>query len=272
MHDPPITLCNEIVIARFKHGQQKDGVQVGGDYLCPIITPHIESPNITIFDPIHISTDDEKWKDDYNDLYNLLSTKKQYILLGGDHSIGNSSVAASIKKVDKIENLYVLWIDAHSDTNTIEMSLTKNYHGTPLASLRGYEKPWFPIKSTLVLSNLLYFGIRDMDLYELQKNKEDNIYSTSILDEIKYKLKTIIDKNPDACFHISFDVDSLDPSYIDSTGVLAERGLKPDDIIGVINYIKNKTIALDIVEFNPLIGNVDKSKKVIEDIIFKICL
>ncbi len=238
-----------LVNAYFDKGQKKKGVKYGCDELKDLFT---NKKLIEIHD------------ENYEQLYNTLKMIPNYILLGGDHSIGQSSVASSIYKIDDVKNLYVIWIDAHGDINTYTSSITKNLHGMPLSGIVGYEKPWFNIKENLPLSNLLYFGIRDLDQFEKEKIESDNIFFTSNTE--------IILSNKKAKFHISFDVDSLDPTFLDSTGCVVEHGLHPDDIITVINTIYNTMIALDIVEYNPLLGDNIKSKKTMKYIIKKLKL
>jgi arginase family enzyme len=134
----------------------------------------------------------------------------------------------------------------------------------------GYGDPWFPIKSNLPFSNLLYFGIRDLDDFEQQKVTDNNIFNTRLLNEMVNKIANILSENSNAVFHISFDVDALDSSIIKSTGCVVDSGLFPEDVITVINMVKHKLIAFDLVEFNPDIGSHDDvsiSYKSIEQIV-----
>ncbi len=62
---------------------------------------------------------------------------------------------------------------------------------------------------------------------------------------------------------ISFDVDSLDPSYVDSTGTRASGGIIPKDINNIMTMSDN-IVHLDITEFNPLIGDKVKSMEAVK--------
>lgn len=57
------------------------------------------------------------------------------------------------------------------------MSKTKNYHGMPLSFACGVDKtfPWVNKLKTLPLSNLIYYGIRDLDEYEQIFVKDNKI-------------------------------------------------------------------------------------------------
>lgn len=249
-----------LINAPFQQGQRKSGVEKGCEALQKLITDNIGINLVEHVEPTILSTENnDRWKQDYFKLYQRLSIITQpYILVGGDHSIGMSSVASSIHKVDNVDNLYVIWIDAHADTNTMEASITKNIHGQPLAGIMGYEDPWFEIRENLPFANLLYFGIRDLDDFEQQKITEHNIFNTRVLSDMVKKIELILNNNPNAVFHVSFDVDALDSSIMKATGCVVDSGLFPNDVITVINMVKHKLIAFDLVEFNPDIGdNVD---------------
>lgn len=246
-----------LINAPFQQGQRKSGVEKGCEALQKLITSNFDIQQVLHVTPTILSTaDNDVWKQDYFKLYSFLSTlSSPYILVGGDHSIGMSSVASSIHKVDNVNNLYVIWIDAHADTNTMEASITKNIHGQPLAGIMGYEDPWFEIKSNLPFTNLLYFGIRDLDDFEQQKIIENNIFNTRVLSEMVNKISNILSENPNAVFHVSFDVDALDSSIMKATGCVVDSGLFPMDVVTVLNMVKHKLIAFDLVEFNPDIGD-----------------
>jgi arginase len=181
------------------------------------------------------------------------------ITLGGDHSIGHITVGSSIQKYK--DNILILWIDAHADINTFESSLSKNTHGTPVSGLIGLEKTWIPeIKHLLKPENLVYYGIRDLDDYEKDILNKNNIKTITIT-ELKEKIKSYDN------IHVSFDVDSLDNSYLDSTGTVAENGITPDEVIECFKICKDKIRAFDIVEFNPYIGDYHKSMETMKYII-----
>lgn len=261
-------LFDVMVCAYYGQGQHKSGVERGSDYLCKNVKEcfNINKYCLVSPDTKEVSTGNN-WQKDYKKLYDYLKQQKSYILIGGDHSIGMSSVASSIYKTSDVNNLYVLWIDAHADTNTMEASITKNIHGQPLASIMGYENPWFPIKETLPATNLLYFGIRDLDDYEKEMINKNNIFNTSDLQKMLSKIDDIIKNNSDAIFHISFDVDALDSTIMDSTGCVVNDGLLTVDVSSVVNYVKSRLMAFDLVEFNPDLGNKDKSLETINQIL-----
>ena len=72
-----------------------------------------------------------------------------------------------------------------------------------------------------------------------------------------------IRKNPDLQFHISFNVDALDPNYISSTGTTVKNGLHPEQVRNIIEetLATNQLKSMDVVEFNPQIGDPSHSIK-----------
>jgi arginase len=268
-----------IISANCNQGQTKNGVMTGPVVIMDIINQIISfKTSLVNINNVIISnkcfSNNDGYKILFNTHLNMLEsyTKKSnpVITLGGDHSIGHSTVSSSISKFK--DDLLVIWIDAHADLNTHDTSITKNTHGMPVSGLIGLESNW--ISSSIPIlkpKKLIYFGIRDLDQAEVDFIQNLGIKSfmhldglTKYLDEVDITNKKI---------HISFDIDSLDPSYLNSTGTLAPGGLKPSDVIGLYRYIKSKTniVALDIVELNPELGDLDLSKstlrKILEDIL-----
>jgi arginase len=284
-HSPRSTVpFTNSVLAIYGQGQKKSGVENGPFLLSAMVNKVLGIHRNALAIPKHPetvrpSTDltsvavtnsivPASWQKDYENLYAYLASQSSpYVLIGGDHSIGQSSVAASIARIDDVNNLYVLWIDAHADMNTMEASPSKNIHGQPMAAIMGYENAWFPIKAILPTTNLLYYGIRDLDPFEVEMIHRDNIYNTRKLEEILEKILEIKRTNVKARFHVSFDVDALDPSVLSATGCLVEDGLMPKEVATVINAVKDICLALDLTEFNPSLGDVDQSLMTVQSIL-----
>jgi hypothetical protein len=152
-HSPRSTVpFTNSVLAIYGQGQKKSGVENGPFLLSAMVNKVLGIHKNALCFPKHPgtvlppSTDPTSvyvaavgssnsvvaaaWKKDYEDLYSYLAFQTlPYLLIGGDHSIGQSSVAASIARIDDVNDLYVLWIDAHADMNTMEASSSKNIHG-----------------------------------------------------------------------------------------------------------------------------------------------
>jgi arginase family enzyme len=106
---------------------------------------------------------------------------------------------------------------------------------------------------------LYYFGIRDLDTFESNLIREYDIRHTNHINDDIINFITTAPK-----LMISFDVDSLDPEYVNSTGTRASGGIKPVDINSIMTMAKN-LVHLDITEFNPLIGDKVKSMRAVSE-------
>ena len=258
-------MFDTIITCPWKRGQSKDGVDKGAHEI-------LEYIKLKQFELKYIDIPD---CNESNELYN----KKLYeqhlkcigntLCIGGDHSIAIGSVLSSLSKN---KSSCVIWIDAHPDIHTLSSSASGNIHGMPLSFITGLENGWKWVNSLnfLDFDHLYYFGIRDIDDFELKLIKSKNI-------QILNSVTDIFDVcNKYDNIHISFDVDSIDPYYISSTGTSVEHGIELSEIIFMNEHIKdniaykNKTINFDIVEYNPKIGSdFEKinSKKSIEKLV-----
>lgn len=204
----------------------------------------------------------------FQNLKNLYQINKHILVpkinIGGDHSMSIATVAHSIQTYPRVK---VIWFDAHPDINTYQSSTSKNYHGMPLAFLTGldYEEKFNFLEQKLPFVDLLYVGIRDIDSYESEiiKSKKIKYITCSELNqkplETLHKIKQFISDLP--C-HISFDVDSLDPGIIDSTGTPVPEGLQLGPCRVVLDGLHREHIVnMDITELNLKLGESEKSLK-----------
>src|SRR5688500_20396645 len=61
------------------------------------------------------------------------------VLLGGDHCLGIGSITAVARHCrENNKKLRVLWLDAHADFNTSQLTPSGNIHGMPVACLCGH--------------------------------------------------------------------------------------------------------------------------------------
>lgn len=261
-----INYFNVFIIGECNQGQKKQGVQFGGKYICDRLNI---KPQFTIlnylFDSIENNKDETNNDNGYEIISFILSKNKKTMLIGGDHSLGISSVDAFLNLYK--DELSVLWIDAHADINDHLTSLTGNIHGMSLGyhHYKRENKPcWRKSPHKLKSKQLYYFGIRDLDPEEIKLIESENIGYSTHNDDNLYNFI-----NNSKYLLISFDVDALDPEFMDSTGVIANNGLLPDNVKNIISYSINsgKLIHLDLMEFNPSLGNSEKSFKALEYIL-----
>lgn len=204
-----------------------------------------------------------------NELYNINSkTKGKIVNIGGDHSMAIATIADTL---NKYPNAKVVYFDAHADINTYKSSNSKHFHGMPLSFMTGLDSnKKFPfIKNKLPFENLLYIGSRCWDIFE-----RDEVYKRNIKfltpDEINNNfnesLNKIMNFVGDSPVHVSFDVDSIDPKYIPSTGTPVKNGVTLDNAIKILDNLNNTNIVnLDITELNKDLGSKSDGNKSVKN-------
>jgi arginase len=244
-----------IINACCYQGQKKKGTELAPEYINILLRSTLSGlgiiPNLSVLPDTLFTPVEQGCQTLYHQL-NKFNSDDLNLILGGDHSIAAGSIAAAIDKY--ADDLMVLWIDAHTDINTMESSLTKNFHGMPMASLMHIDN--FSILSNvspLKGSQVIYIGVRDTDPFEANLLQRLNIpiYTIADLPKIQHLLK-------DKYVHISLDIDGLDPSITPSTGTPVPKGLSKSDIFRILNVLRETRVcSIDVVEFNPLIGTAE---------------
>ena len=203
-------------------------------------------------------------------VYESLKNSSLPLIIGGDHALAIGSIAGSSKFFE--QDLAVVWVDAHGDINTLETSPSGNIHGMPLASSMGIGHEtltsfYFPSQKVKP-ENVFLLGCRDLDLGELELIKEYNLNVWTMKDIKTKGIKTVLSELLQAInkaniknIHFSFDIDSLDPSYVPGTGTPVEDGLSFSEGKEVIETIINTSLvrAMDFVEFNPTLDNIQRT-------------
>src|SRR5687767_14879078 len=146
------------------------------------------------------------------------------LFLGGDHSLALGTIGG----VTEEEPIGVLWIDAHTDINTPETSPSGNLHGMPLAHLLGLGLPSLRAlagpKPAVDAQHVALLGVRSVDAgeRELVKKTGVRVYTMSEIDERGFAvcLKEAMQRVTDGTcgFHLSFDLDGVDPRYAPGVG------------------------------------------------------
>lgn len=279
----------DLIGVPINYGCDKEGAQYGPSTLRENhIINVIENSNHQIEDlgdiPIPKVSIEEKYADHENmkylnpvieintnlaeQVYSSIKSGNFPFIIGGDHSLGMGSIAASSRYFNDIA---VIWVDAHGDINTHETSPSGNIHGMPLAASMGVGHPsltniYFEGQKVKP-ENVYILGARDIDPGEIQlaKDLNLNLYSMDIVREkgLINILKEIIDKvkisNVDGV-HLSFDIDVLDKSIVPGTGTAVDSGFNLDE--GKLVFTKlleeNFVTSMDFVELNPLLDDPDK--------------
>ena len=193
----------------------------------------------------------------------LVSSKKQFVVLGGDHSSAIGTWSGASAAVNSEGSLGLIWIDAHLDSHTEETSISGNIHGMPVACLLGCgnsnliniinEKP------KLKPENICLIGVRSFEEGEAAFLKRLNV-RVFFMEEVKQRginavIKEAIEiaTRGTAAFGVSIDIDSIDPIDAPGTGTREPDGIRADDLISALTLFSHvhNLIGVEIAEFDP---------------------
>jgi arginase len=195
------------------------------------------------------------------------------IFLGGDHSMSVGSVSG----ISAHHPVGVLWIDAHADYNTPQSSPSGNVHGMPMAALLGDgPRPLAEVGRPgpkLQPSQVAMIGIRNLDAAERRRLTQSgiSIYTMSEIDEhgIAAVTRRALDRlNHLEAFHVSLDMDSLDPDVAPGVGTPVRGGLTYREAHLLMELLaeSGKVRSLDIVEINPILDHRNQTAELAVDL------
>ncbi|MBS0394641.1 MAG: arginase [Proteobacteria bacterium] len=185
------------------------------------------------------------------------------ILLGGDHSLAIGSIAAVARHCrQRQRRLRVLWLDAHADFNTPELSPSGNLHGMPVACLFGFgPAPLVSLGGTvpaLAAGDIRQIGIRSVDPGEKRfvHAQRLEVYDMRYIDEhgmratLEHALAGV---DGDTHLHVSFDVDFLDPEIAPGVLTTVPGGPTYREAQLCMEMIADTgcLASLDVLELNP---------------------
>ncbi len=194
------------------------------------------------------------------------------LVLGGDHSIAIGTIAGMSNHYRKSgRKLGLIWIDAHADMNTPESSPSGNIHGMPLACsigigpqelthLAGYSPK-------IQASNVAIIGLRSVDEAERQNVRAAGVHAYTMRDLDERGLRSVILEAIEcvsegtAGFHLSFDMDSVDPSEAPGVGTPVRGGMTYREAHLAMETIcdSGRMTSMEIVEVNPVIDEVNRT-------------
>jgi arginase len=212
--------------------------------------------------------------------YELARSGAIPIFLGGDHSLSMGSVNGIARHWRETgRELFVVWLDAHSDYNTPATTISGNMHGMSAAFLCGEpgldgllgEEPRSPIDP----DQLELFGIRSIDKLEkdLLRARRVNVVDMRQIDEfgVGVLIRRVIDKvrARNGVLHVSFDVDFLDPSLAAGVGTTVPGGATYREAHLVMEMLHDSGLvrSADIVELNPFLDERGRTARTAVELI-----
>ena len=201
------------------------------------------------------------------------------ILLGGDHCLGVGSITAVARHCrDTGKQLRVLWLDAHADFNTHDVTPSGNVHGMPVACLCGIGPDALTRLGgdapAVLAAQIRQLGIRSVDQGEKRLIKEHglDVYDMRYIDEVGMKRameEALEGMDADTHLHVSFDVDFLDPSIAPGVGTTVPGGPNYREAQLVMEMIADsgRMGSLDIMELNPALDSRNATANLAVDLV-----
>jgi arginase len=202
------------------------------------------------------------------------------VVLGGDHSIAMGTVSGIAEHHRaRGEHVGLLWVDAHADMNTPESSPTGNVHGMPLAVLLGlgHERLvqiggfWPKVRR----ENVCLIGIRNLDDTEKEIVRSSGVHAYTMREIDERGMQAVMAdalqqvQGGTAGFHLSFDLDGMDPNDVPGVGTPVRGGIdwREANLLMEMAWDTRAMLGLEITELNPIMDVRNQSGTVAVDMI-----
>jgi arginase len=202
------------------------------------------------------------------------------VVLGGDHSVAIGTVAGVSEHFkNRDRRIGLVWVDAHADMNTPESSPTGNIHGMPLATLVGMGHPRLVelggFSPKVERRNVCLIGIRDIDEAERKIVRGSGIHAYTMRDVDERGMRAIMQEalgfvtDGTDGFHVSFDLDGMDPRDVPGTGTPVKGGISWREANLLMEMVSDtgKMTSLEVTELNPILDVKNQSGEVAVDVI-----
>ncbi len=198
--------------------------------------------------------------------------RKMPLVLGGDHSVAIGTLAGMWKHFRREKKrLGLVWIDAHADMNTPQTSPSGNVHGMPLACCVGLG----PRELTELYGpapkvdpkNVALVGVREVDQLEKPHVRNSGVRAFTMRDIDERGLRAVMESAIQiACagaagFHVSLDMDSIDPQEAPGVGTPVRGGFTYREAHLAMEIIcdSGKMTSMEVVEVNPVIDEANRT-------------
>jgi arginase len=197
---------------------------------------------------------------------------KAPLVVGGDHSVAIGTVSGMSRFLRaRKQSLGLIWIDAHADMNTPRTSPSGNVHGMPLACLIGLgPRPLTHIYGgppKVAARNVALVGVREVDQLEKPHVRNSGVRAFTMRDIDERGLHVIMEEaiqiasSGTAGFHVSLDMDSVDPREAPGVGTPVRGGITYREAHLLMELIcdSGKMMSMEVVEVNPVIDEHNRT-------------
>ncbi len=194
------------------------------------------------------------------------------LVIGGDHSIAIGTVSGLSNHFRrKKKRIGLVWIDAHPDMNTPQTSPSGNVHGMPLACILGIgPRPLTHISGyapKVDPKNVALIGIRDVDALEKPHVKNSGVRAFTMRDIDERGMRAVVEEALQIVlagtdgFHVSLDMDAVDPENAPGVGTPVRGGLSYREAHLAMEMIgdSGRMVALEVVEVNPVYDEANRT-------------
>jgi arginase len=215
----------------------------------------------------------------YGAVHRELGAGRLPVLLGGDHSLSIGSISAVARHCRETGRaLRVIWLDAHTDFNTSDLTPSGSLHGMPVASLCGFGPSELVqldgVTPAIKPQWVRQVGIRSVDAGERRFVHEQRlaVFDMRFIDEMGMRRTmelALEDLEEDTHLHVSFDVDVLDPEIAPGVGTTVPGGMSYREAQLCMEMIADTGLvsSLDIMELNPALDVRNKTATLAVDLV-----
>lgn len=216
-------------------------------------------------------------------LYDAMSAElgdgRMPIMLGGDHCLAIGSIAAVADHCRRSgKKLRVIWVDAHADFNTAELTPSGNIHGMPVACLVGHGPDEltrigdrFP---AMAADEIRQIGLRSVDPGEKRFLHDQGIevYDMRFIDEIGMRdtmTRALAGVDEDTHVHLSLDLDFVDPAIAPGVGTPVIGGPTYREVSLCMEMLADsgRLGSIDLVELNPALDVRNETARLAVDLV-----
>ena len=202
------------------------------------------------------------------------------IMLGGDHCLAIGSISAVARHcASQGQRLRVLWLDAHADFNTKDITPSGNIHGMPVAVLCGHgPQPLLQMVQAagggMSPADFRLVGVRSVDPQEraFVHAQGLEVFDMRHLDEYGMRAamqQALLGVDEHTHLHVSFDVDFLDPAIAPGVGTPVRGGPTYREAQLCMEMVADTGClgSLDVVELNPARDLQNQTAELVVDLV-----
>ena len=202
------------------------------------------------------------------------------LVLGGDHSVAIGTATGVGRHFRQAgDSVGLIWLDAHADMNTPETSPSGNVHGMPLACIAGMGpaelRDLSGYRPKVDPRNTVIVGLRDVDDMEKPHVRESGVRAFTMRDIDERGLRSVMEEairiasDGTAGFHLSLDMDVVDPVHAPGVGTPVRGGITYREAHLAMEMICDSRLmlALEVVEVNPVIDERNRTAELAVELV-----